>query len=193
MLFKSIKSLLLAGAMAFVGLHAEAANDQNVVIDTNYAGWDIWLDRVNGNCTMSRKHTDGTVAMYGFNRDMGGWWLAFGQHNWRMTPGREFDAVVVIDGHRWDVRYVVGDDGNVAMSNGTLKLSFMREIAMAQRVDIYGSAGKWITALRLDGTYDGLGRVVACQEQQGWEPREQRRQQPQPDYRSERQPKSYTY
>ena len=184
-MFRSIsKYLALALAIANLAVSPVEAADI-VVVDTNYAGWQISLHQHSGTCSMSRKHTDGTVSMYGFSREGGGWWFGFGRDTWHMRAGSRARLSFRLDGRPWSGDFTVIETGEALVSDHTLKLEFMRQIALSNRIDIYRADGSWLTALSLDGTYDAIGRVVACQEAQGWEPVERPR--------ATRQPKTYTY
>lgn len=134
-------------------------------------GWTVdYVTETNG-CVLGRKHTDGTNLQIALLP--AGSVLMVSNSKWRnIRDGQSYRLRMVMDGGSDDWNGAASGlwtfDGYPALIMGPLSQRFMNSFAQRNRADLYnGTTNKWVTALSLDGTANGLVALNECQNAHG--------------------------
>lgn len=166
----TVAMYLVAISIPAVIATADAANQ---TVYSNEAGWSVAVNEYN-NCIMSRFYDKGTKFVIGYDRKRQGFWFGFGRADWAplVVQDAKYTIDMEFDGDRWTGTfhgYVNGNHG-AYLSDGSLKKAFIVAMARSNRLVFRNhETGEWFRWISLEGSYDGLTQLFACQERRGWE------------------------
>jgi hypothetical protein len=164
----------VGGISPAVAQTASASDNRIVTYDSNDRGWEINVKRSTNECSMIRQYSKGTFFMVGYRRRLGGYWLGMGRDDWadRIRDGATYTMNVTTDRMRWTGVFYGGSDGEYGTfhtdaGSGPLTKDFIVDLAMSNWID-FTINGRKVRRLSLDGSYDALMRLGACQRDMGW-------------------------
>ena len=158
----------MAGGPAFAG------PDTNELIrwQTLDAGWRVNYEPAKNLCSLSRPYRDDTSLTVWIHPERG-WTMRFTNPAWTsIVANQNYTVHLHLDGNtdKW-----TADDwrgiwttklGQPGIMIDDLKIDFMWWFIEPLRVDIF-NGNKWMTALMLDGSYNGMVALIECQRVHG--------------------------
>jgi hypothetical protein len=130
------------------------------------SGWQVHYHTSSGNCGMVRKHALGTEVIVNYEHMDNTWVFSLANPKWdKVRNGEKYYIILTFeDGSKWNGNFQ-GQvfNGLPIISLLNTKLDFIKQFMAHDKMTISTKIDGDITTVNLDGSWDGMIQVAACQ------------------------------